>query len=153
LDDIDDTVQCRDMPVVGGQPACEFPDAFDGIELGTVWWQEHQRERLAMPVQKGTECTGVVVPGVVPYHDQAFVARAMLEQSFQKSLERVGVEFWLEGYDQSAGMHVDRSEAGNRRAGGRMEQDGVFRLRGHPHATARAMLLEVALGLSSFPCN
>ena len=62
-----DVIESREVPIVGCQATRKLPDAFDGIELGAVWWQEQQREPIAVLVQPRLECAGVVVLGVVQH--------------------------------------------------------------------------------------
>ena len=85
-----------------------------------------------MAVQTRTQRSGMVVPGTVQHHDQALVAGPVLEPLLQKTFERFCVEFFLERTDQLASAGIHGAKAGNRLARGCMQQDGIFRFRGHP---------------------
>ena len=92
----------------------------------------------------GLEQDRVVVPGIVQHQHHARVAGAMPQQRLQKGLERGRVERGAQGADELAGAQTDGTKAGDRLAGGRMEQDRILDLGRHPHAAPGAMLLEVA---------
>lgn len=81
--------------------------------------------------------------GVVQNQDEAFATGAVLEQAHQEALEGLAVEYRLEGGNQFAGADVGRTEARHGLASGRMQEDGVFVFRRHPHTAAGAVLLEV----------
>ena len=132
------------MPIVGGQPACQFPDPLDRIEFGTVWGQEQKRKHLASLVQPRLQRASVVVLGVVQYQDKPLASGTVFEESFQKPQEGLAIEWRLECCDQRAGVSVDRPEARHGLARGRMQQNGVFVFRRNPHTTASTVLLEVA---------
>lgn len=137
-------VEGWEVPIVGRQPAGELPNPLDGIEFGTVWRQEHERNHLAVRVQPGLEQTGVVVLGVVQHQDKALATGTVFEQAHQEALEGLAVEYRFEGGDQLAGADVGRAEARHGLPRGRMQEDGVFVFRRHPHTAAGAVLLEVA---------
>jgi len=85
-----------------------------------------------------------MVAGVVEHDDHAAARRPMTQQLGEKAAEGLGIEHLSQAVYEPAGAQVDRAETGDRFAGRRMPQDGVLDLRGHPHAAARAVLLEVA---------
>lgn len=132
------------MPIVGRQSAGELPNPLDWIEFWTVWRQEHEREHLAVRVQPGLEHAGVVVLGIVQYQDESLAARAMLDQSHQKTLERFAIEYRLESGDQFPGADVGCAEARHGLSCGRVQENGVLVFRRHPHSATSAVLLEVA---------
>ena len=137
-------VEGWEVPIVGRQPATEFPNPLDWIEFGTVWRQEHEREQLAVRVQPRLEHSSVVVLGVVKHQDEALATGAMFEQAHQEAPEGLAVEYRFKGGDQFAGADVGRAEARHGLARGRMQEDGVFVFRRDPHTAAGAVLLEVA---------
>ncbi|MEO5864240.1 MAG: hypothetical protein ABIQ79_04280 [Nitrospiraceae bacterium] len=126
--------------VVRRHAAGQFPDSLDGGPLRTVRRQKQQGEHDAVFSKQGLEQDRVVVPGIVQHQHQyhAHAART-LPQPRQKGLER-----GAQGPDELAGVYVDGTKAGDRLAGGRMEQDRILDLGRHPHAAPGAMLLEVA---------
>ena len=69
----------------------------------------------------------------------------MPQQLGEKELERYGIEYLAHPAHELACAQIDCAKAGHGLAGGRMQQNRVFILRGHPHATARTVLLKVAL--------
>ena len=85
-----------------------------------------------------------MVPGIVQHQYHARAARAMPQQRLQKGPERGRIERGAQGADELAGAQADGTKAGDRLAGGRMEQDRILDLGRHPHAAPGAMLLEVA---------
>ena len=68
----------------------------------------------------------------------------MPQERLQKGLERDRVERGAQGANELAGAQTDGPKAGDRLAGGRMEQHRILDLGWHPHAAPGAMLLEVA---------
>jgi len=124
--------------------AGQLPDSLDGSQLRTVRRQKQQGEHGAIFPKQGLEQDRVVVPGIVQHQHHARAAGAMPQQRLQKGLERSRVECGTQGADERAGAQADGPEAGDRLAGGRMEQDWILDLGRHPHPAAGAMLLEVA---------
>ena len=68
----------------------------------------------------------------------------MSQQRLQKGFERGCIEHAAQRTDELAGAQTDRPEAGDRLAGGRMDQYRILDLGRHPHAAPSTMLLEVA---------
>ena len=126
------------------QAAGELPDALDGGQLRTVQRQKQQGEHGAIFSKQGREQDRVVVPGIVQHQYPARAARAMPQQRLQKGRERNRIERGAQGADEFAGVQAVGLKAGDRLAGGRMEQDGILDIGRHPHAAPGAMLLEVA---------
>lgn len=124
--------------------AGQLPDTLDGGQLRTVRRQKQQGEHGAIFSEQGLEQNRVVVPGIVQHNHHALAVGAMPQQRLQKGLERGRIERGAQGTDERAGAQADGPEAGDRLAGGRMEQDRILDLGRHPHAAPGAMLLEVA---------
>ena len=85
-----------------------------------------------------------MVSGIVQHQHHALAAGAMPQTRLQKGLERGRVELGTPGADELAGAHADGTEAGDRLAGGSMEQHRIRDLGRHPHPAASALLLERA---------
>ena len=100
-----------EVPIVGRQPTSDLPNPLDWVEFWTVWWQEHEREYLAVRVQPWLEHSGVVVLGVVQHQDKALATGTVFEQAHQETLEGLPIEYRFEGGDQFACAEVCRAEA------------------------------------------
>jgi len=75
------------------QPACQFPDTFNGVQIGTIWRKEVQfKSRLScispLFVHLGMMISGVVADG---YNAFAFLAAFSLDQ-FHKIPEGLPVK-------------------------------------------------------------
>jgi len=44
FDSGDHLIERGEVSIMGAEPACEFPCAFDGIQFRTVGWKENERE-------------------------------------------------------------------------------------------------------------
>src|SRR4030088_1185647 len=85
-----------------------------------------------------------MIAGVVEYKDHASSGGLLAQQPLEKAQERCGVEDRAHHAYELTGDQTDGAEASHGLSGRRMLQDGVLDFRRHPHATARAVLLEVA---------
>ena len=87
----------------------------------------------------------MVVSGVVQNDHHAFAVRASAQQQLEERLECLGIERCAEAVCKLASLQAHCTKASHGLAGGRMGQYGIFDLGCNPHATARTVLLEVAL--------
>ena len=130
--------------IVGTESSRQLPDALDGIQIRAVGGQKVQRQHLSMFIQKGGQCTGMMVARVVEDDEQATPPCAMAQQHAQNGFEGAGIERRSKVGDQRPVAQIDRAKQGDGLACGGMEQDGIGLLGRHPHHTAGAVLLEVA---------
>ena len=85
----------------------------------------------------------MMVASVVEHEDDAAASRSIPQQVREEALERCGIEHLADPAHELTCAQIDRAKAGDGFAGGSMQQNRVFILRGHPQATARAVLLKV----------
>jgi D-lyxose ketol-isomerase len=86
----------------------------------------------------------MVVSGVVHNQDLATPARSVRQQMMEEGFESHGVKCLCKQRNQLAPAHVHRPKQSDGLSRGRMPQDRVRILRGHPHDRSGPMLLEVA---------
>lgn len=96
-------------------------------------------------MQQWSQQLGMVVPGVVQNDHYAFAVGAPTQQQLETRLEGLGVKRGAQAVCKLAPHQTHRAQAGHRLARGGVAQNWIFDLGCNPHATARAMLLEVAL--------
>lgn len=145
VDDFDELIEFRKVPVVQPEFAQEFPDAFNRVKLRTVRGEEEQDEvRFLSATPLGVK-TGVVILGVVDDdNDAAASAAAFSTQLAQKCPAGLGIKAAFRfGSDQATITDSHRAKVTDRLASRGVATDRVADFRRHPHATAAAMLLEV----------
>lgn len=127
-----------------GQPSGELPHPLDGSELRRVRWQEQQCQDAPVPAQQRGQQDGVVVSGVVQHDDHPLAMRTMSQQLPEKGVEGSRIEYRAHRADEFSGAQADGAEAGHGFSSGCVLQHRILDLGRHPHASARAVLLEMA---------
>ena len=84
-----------------------------------------------------------MIASVVQHQHHAPPGCLLAQQALEKTLERGGVENRAHHANELTTVQADGAKAGNGLAGRRMLQDWILDFRRYPHATARAVLLEV----------
>src|SRR5277367_286139 len=98
---------------------------------------------LSVAAQKWRQEDCVMIASGVQYQHHAPSRSLLAQQTLEKALERGGVENRAHHANELTTVQADGAKAGHRLAGRRMLQDGVLDFGRYPHATARAVLLEV----------
>src|ERR1700730_10219262 len=141
----DDALQEAEVAIMETQPAREFPDPFDGIEIRAIGWQEVQAELgslLAAPLQM--EFGAVILCVVADGQNAAAGDGANFPEHFQELPEGLSIE--------SSDLAAEEKHAVPQTHGGKvthalarrmMVHDGILGLRRNPHAAARSLLLKV----------
>lgn len=101
------------MQPVGEEALLEVePDALDGIELGRIGRQRHERE-----VGRHTERTRVMPTGLVEDHDRVFVLADCRSEVVEELLHRLGVGVGQNEGETVVGAGLDASkDVGEREA-------------------------------------
>jgi hypothetical protein len=84
-DFLEEVVEGFEVLIVDTQSAKEFPDSFDGIQLGAVW-------RKIVKVEALGASGRVMIAGIVYYQDRAAAATPMACQVSQEDGEGFRVE-------------------------------------------------------------
>lgn len=127
------------------QPARQFPNSLDGIQVRAVGRQEVESKPGPARVEKWPQQLRMVIARIVEDQDHAAASRSMRQELTQELLERQGIELRLLLGHQLSVPEVHRSEQGHRFSRGSMEQHRVRIFRRNPHHRPRTVLLEVAL--------
>lgn len=147
FDSGDHLVERCKIPIMGAEPACEFPCAFDGVQFRTVGRKEDERKIFLTqlppsPVQFGVMKTGIVEDN----HDFTMRTNGSTPQLFEKCRKRLSIEcFHFPAPDKLAIAQSDGPEVPDTLPCRRMQKHRVFDLRWNPHLTGRPVLLEVHL--------
>src|SRR5262249_39637757 len=106
-------------------------------------WKKQQFQVCSMLAQERGQDHSMMVASVVEHKDDAAASRSIAQQLREEALERCGIEHLADPAHELTCAQIDRAKAGDGFAGGSMQQNRVFIIRWHPHATARAVLLKV----------
>ena len=127
------------------ETASEFPDSLDGVEFGTVGRKEIKGEGGGLLYSPGqVEARSVVLGIITDHNDAAAIGGAGLAQQLQKlpkafAVESAGFATIKEfSIAQSYGAEVSHAAASRV-----MVKDWIPDFGRDPHATARAVLLEM----------
>lgn len=100
----DHLVECREVPIVGAQSPCEFPRAFNGVELGTVRREEDERKIVLAHLSPFFVQLRVMETRIVENnHDLPMRTNGSTPQLFEKCRKRLSIEcFYFPAPDKLA---------------------------------------------------
>lgn len=147
FNDTDELIECGEVAIVHAETTGELPDALDRIQFRAVRGKKVEGEVRVAPGPPGLMEARVVVPDVVcDEDDSAPGARAAVVQAAEKIEEGLGIEavrFAPMKELPVAQTHCTKiADALARRV---MQHDRIGLFGRNPHATPRAVLLEVHL--------
>lgn len=145
FDCIDHSIKKAKVAVVQAQPAGEFPDSFDRIELRTVGRQEVQSKRwgLRLPPSE-VELGSMVLRVVADRHHTAACNSALLTKHLEEFPEGLAIESArLSPNQELAVSQADGCEVPNALPRRVMIQYRILDLGRHPHPAPRSLLLKV----------
>jgi len=91
----------------------------------------------------------MMVASVVEHEDDATASRSIAQQLREEALERCGIEHLTDSAHELTGAQIDRAKAGDGLAGGSMQQNRVFILRGAPTCDSASRVAESDIRPSS----
>jgi len=91
----------------------------------------------------------MMVASVVEHKDDATTSRSIAQQLREEALERCGIEHLTDSAHELTGAQIDRAKAGDGLAGGSMQQNRVFILRGAPTCDSASRVAESDIRLRS----
>ena len=90
-----------------------------------------------------------MVAGVVKHENDTAALHSMPQQLREEALKRYRIEHLADGADELTGAQIDRAKAGDGLAGGSMQQNRVFILRGAPTCDSASRVAESDIRPSS----
>ena len=147
LDGSDDVLQHREVTIMQAQTPCQLPYSLDGIQVGTIGRKEVEFKMARLPEPPSLVEARVVIVGIVrDDHDPASGSTRGLPQLLHKAEECLFVEAIIfPSKNEPAILQTNRAEVAHTVTRRMVQQHRILDLRGHPHSTARAVLLKVNL--------